>query len=216
MLNKKILIFIFLLTPTMTEAAIPTLPPVQEQACTYKGSNNSGYGVSYYSPLSTVENCASQSTTYIKFYDERIVGDTKDDYYKVDSCESCKEGAYYMKQESTEHCDKRFYYYTCSICTKCDTCVSEDWTNSSPGYQYKTNASCNESTCTCTKTTSYRCASNYYGTSTNGSTGCSACPDNGKSDPGSETIDSCYKSSGTQFSDTYGNFYYTETCHYNE
>lgn len=93
-------------------------------------------------------------------------------------------------------------------------------------------------------TTTYKCASGYYGTATSLSAGCTACPANatcaggngstfrcnanyyksgaacqpcpngGKSAAGATSITSCYLPSGTTFSDSTGSGTYTENCYY--
>lgn len=93
-------------------------------------------------------------------------------------------------------------------------------------------------------TTTYKCASGYYGTATSASAGCTACPANatcaggngstfickanyyksgaacqpcpnsGKSTAGSTSITSCYLPSGTTFSDSTGSGTYSDKCYY--
>ena len=58
-------------------------------------------------------------------------------------------------------------------CDKCPHCESMDWTDLNPGYQMRVTASCNTSQCRCTKRIEYRCAPGWYGTTTDGYTGCS-------------------------------------------
>lgn len=99
----------------------------------------------------------------------------------------------------------------CSTCSNCDTI---DWGAYSTGYEKRTVATCNTSTCVCTKTDLYRCAAGYYGTSTNGTSGCTQCPESGQSVAGSTDITSCYLPAGTTFSDSTGSGTYTADCYY--
>ncbi len=107
-------------------------------------------------------------------------------------------------------------YPDCSSgCTNCDTTA---WTASGTGYQKQTVATCNTTFCECTKTTQYRCAAGYYGSSTNGTSGCKRCPSSdgvsGSANAGSTVITSCYLPTGTNFSNATGNGTYTSNCYY--
>ncbi len=129
--------------------------------------------------------------------------------YYVYGCKSC--GGEYESTEVTEYssvagCDVT--YRTCvknsagggggeDACTgaKLEECKSKcaaesvDWTaiENVMGYQYRTVKKCNENTCGCITSHTYRCADNYYGTakcslSWNGGSpcsGCTECPDVG-------------------------------------
>ncbi len=104
-----------------------------------------------------------------------------------------------------------------SGCTGCTNCTSDvNWAAGNTGYQFKVSRSCDCNTCI--ESTAYRCASGYYGTSTNGTSGCSQCPSsggiNGMSDAGSTEITSCYLPSGTTGSDSTGSWTYTDNCYY--
>ncbi|MDE6250146.1 MAG: hypothetical protein K2M34_00730 [Alphaproteobacteria bacterium] len=64
--------------------------------------------------------------------------------------------------------------YTC-VAKTCTDCTSDtNWVSFAAGYQKKTTATCNAGVCT--KTTAYQCAQGYYGSSTNGTSGCARCP----------------------------------------
>lgn len=101
-------------------------------------------------------------------------------------------------------------------CSTCSDCTTIDWGAYSTGYEKRTVATCNTSTCVCTKTAEYRCAVGYYGTSTNGTSGCTRCPESGQSVAGSTDITSCYLPAGTAFSDSTGSGTYTSDCYYTE
>ena len=121
-------------------------------------------------------------------------------------------------------CGTTHYY---DMCTKscdgtCSDCTSGSWTAGNTGYQQRTKKTCNTSTCVCSSSTEYRCASGYYGSSSNGTSGCTRCPSSGgvygTSVAGSTAITSCYLPSGTtvSFSDSTGSgtAKYTANCFY--
>lgn len=66
----------------------------------------------------------------------------------------------------------------CSISTTgCTDCNSTDWDSTgTDGYEYKINAMCSVINNKCSKTVLYRCAAGFYGTTTNGTSGCRGCP----------------------------------------
>lgn len=106
--------------------------------------------------------------------------------------------------------------YNCVACTGCSDCNNVSWTAYSTGYQRQTNATCNCNTCT--KTYTYRCAPGYYGTTSNGTSGCSRCPTEnnitGTSAAGATARTSCYIASGTSFNETSGQGTYAGNSYY--
>ncbi len=97
-----------------------------------------------------------------------------------------------------------------SECSGCAAdCVSVDWRNSNTGYQIKTTATCNCNTCE--RTSQYRCAPGYWGTSSNGTSGCTRCPESGASAAGTTSQTGCYVTSGT---DPNGDYSFTSNCYY--
>ncbi|MDE5615699.1 MAG: hypothetical protein K2I81_02605 [Alphaproteobacteria bacterium] len=105
--------------------------------------------------------------------------------------------------------------YNC-VCNGCSNCNSSEWENYGTGYQRRNIAYC--SCNSCSRYYSYRCAEGYYGTTSNGTSGCTRCPASGgiygMSAAGSTTITACYIPSGTGFSDSTGSGIYTENCYY--
>ncbi|MCM1294145.1 MAG: hypothetical protein NC311_01115 [Muribaculaceae bacterium] len=115
----------------------------------------------------------------------------------------------------------------CVKCTSCSNCTSDtSWSAYGTGYQritYRTCA-CNG---TCNTSYSYRCAAGYYGSSTNGTSGCTQCPTwtgvyttsakttlvRGTSAAGATAITGCYISTGTDY-DVTGTFKLTDVCPY--
>ena len=137
--------------------------------------------------------------------------------YGIFSCTSCDAG-YELTQQaaSVPGCSNEILFNVCrkSCDGTCSDCTTSAWTAGNTGYQKRTYASCNTATCVCTKTAQYRCAAGYYGTSSNGTSGCSRCPSNGSSTAGATAITSCYLPSGTTGSDSTGSYTYTSNCYY--
>lgn len=137
--------------------------------------------------------------------------------YGIFSCTSCDAG-YELTQQtaSVPGCSNEISFNVCrkSCDGTCSDCTTSAWTAGNTGYQKRTYASCNTATCVCTKRTQYRCAAGYYGTSSNGTSGCSRCPSNGSSTAGATAITSCYLPSGTTGSDSTGSYTYTSNCYY--
>lgn len=108
-------------------------------------------------------------------------------------------------------------YPDCS--SGCPDCETSSWSNHSTGYQKRTVANCNTLTCICSKKTEYRCAEGYYGSSTNGTSGCIKCPSldgiSGNSASGTQTITNCYIPANTNLSDSAGTYVFTPSnCYY--
>lgn len=101
--------------------------------------------------------------------------------------------------------------YPCSTtCTKFPS-----WANYSTGYQRGTYEELNCRLCYCETKYSYRCASGYYGTTSNGTSGCTACPSGGTSVAGSNSsITGCYVPASTELTDSTGTFSHTTSCYY--
>ncbi len=94
-------------------------------------------------------------------------------------------------------------------CSGCVNCTTTDWANGNTGYQTRTVATCNCETCT--KKKEYRCAPGYWGTSSNGTSGCTRCPQSGSSAAGTTSQTGCYVTGGN---DAGGTFNYASDCHY--
>ena len=105
----------------------------------------------------------------------------------------------------------------CQKCKSCSGASTGTWTAHSTGYEKRTVTECNCSG-TPTTRTEYRCAAGYYGTTSNGTSGCTRCPASGgiygTSAAGSTAITACYLPSGTAFSDAAGSGTYTGDCYY--
>lgn len=140
--------------------------------------------------------------------------------YTFKPCASCPSG-YTLKKIAIEHCGLFQEQFMSCECV-CSDCTSDSsYTDAGTGYQKKINRNCNCSsgTATCTTTTVYQCAVGYYGSSTNGTSGCTRCPSSGGTygttdAAGSKSITNCYIPSGTEFSDTSGIGNYTGKCYY--
>ncbi|MDE5615932.1 MAG: hypothetical protein K2I81_03820 [Alphaproteobacteria bacterium] len=140
--------------------------------------------------------------------------------FKVFICTSCERGTLGDATLSELIPDCNLLTTVSQCCNACDSasCTSDTtYIAHSTGYESKSTRMC---TCLngCKETsTSYRCAAGYYGSSTNGTTGCTACPDGGTSVAGSNTsITSCHLPTGANFSDPSGSGEYTGNCHYTD
>lgn len=120
-----------------------------------------------------------------------------------------------------------FQYEDCArSCAGCSNCEDNGtWSASgTAGYQKRTKKTCNMDSCSCETSTVYRCAQGYYGSSTNGTSGCTRCPRADTTDlfspfgttdsAGQIAVYSCYIPAGTVFEDTTGSGIYPEQCDY--
>lgn len=147
------------------------------------------------------------------FSDVQCNGWTAENGGLLCACHDCKPGYH----TSTNGTGTRVYqgvtytlWQNCEACPSCGTCVSDtDFRAAGTGYQVRTIRTCN---CGCHATSVYRCAPNYYGTSSDGKSGCTQCPSNGQSSAGTGNIRGCYITGG---SDTSGTFTFTNgACNY--
>lgn len=124
----------------------------------------------------------------------------------VESCATCKSG--YEKSTTAvtvSGCSNTLSFTTCvKTCNgTCTDCNDTNWTSGTP-IQSRVDATCNTLTCVCSKKTEYRCVGGYYGTPTNGLTGCTKCPDGGLSTAGmNSNITNCYITGGSDASGTF-------------
>lgn len=112
----------------------------------------------------------------------------------------------------------------------CNSCDNDYWAAYSTGYQRRLArwCDCTSGTATCKSKYEYQCAAGYYGTSSNGTSGCSLCPtwtgvytNSGKTTlargttkwAGSSKITSCYVAAGTYY-DATGTFKISDNCPY--
>ena len=159
--------------------------------------------------------------------------------YGVASCTSCETGReLVLKNVSVPGCSNLIAYYNCELpCLECPDCESFDWTSmgvTSP-YENKMTATCNYTTCTCSKRYSYRCKQGYYGTANLvGTDGCTRCPKFVAGTPiggsglaftvyGSTpaagngySITDCYVPFTYEYKDVGGYFIFSEDCFYSE
>lgn len=159
-------------------------------------------------------NCDGYTTTYYADGNGFMDGE---EYGGIISCTRCKSGATRTKAtfQVASGCSATYYYCKCN-------CSTSDWGAGNTGYQKRT--VCNTD---CSTTTEYRCAVGYYGTSSNGTSGCALCPEwstvyttsarttkvRGTSPVGTTAITGCYVAPGTYY-DRYGTFKITGNCPY--
>lgn len=138
--------------------------------------------------------------------------------YSIKNCTVCESGYKRVTQSIQLSPSCTVSYYSCEedCSAGCSGCTSTDWAALRTGYQSRTVATC--SCTTCIKKTEYRCASGFYGTSTNGTSGCTQCPSDGTivgtSAAGSTERTSCYIAAGTTFSESEGDGLYSGTSYY--
>lgn len=138
---------------------------------------------------------------------------------RVGTCNSCTSGTRTLHNSGVS-CDggNEITYYSCDICT------TTEWTAASTGYQSRKYCASSSDT----GTVEYRCASGYYGTSSNGTSGCTQCPEatniytnsarttraRGTSAAGTTSSANCYLPQGTYY-DASGTFTISNTsCKY--
>ncbi len=156
--------------------------------------------------------------------------------YFITTCTKCDTG---YKLTSASHtpgitCSNALTYNTCTkesggstggggTCNMANcTQAKSGWeAHNSTGYEVLNYYACVNDVCT-PSPRQYRCAKYYYGTSTNGTTGCTQCPlsgsgspEPGDSIPGSNTqITDCYLRSGRSGKDDIGYFKVTDDCYH--
>lgn len=178
------------------------IPTTLHASCTKLSGRPSNSDIRQINTQKDIGSC-SPDVTYYK-------GDGSGGVYSLLSCRSCGTGLI-QSTKQTQYQDGECGTLSYKACNCPSSCTTTEWTKHSAGYQ-KRNV-CNAST-NCQTRTEYRCASGYYGTSTDGSSGCSKCPlwapgsDTPKTDPGSTEKTSCYI---TTFGNISGNGVYTGT-----
>lgn len=178
-------------------------------------------------PLSTITlgctkiSCPSDTTTCITMTDAMSyctsLSSTKECYqdssgncYLIQNCTACK-APYSLTASPICRNTLAPTYQTCG-CT-CSGCASETlWSDAdNAGYERKASRSCScaGTTAQCITSYEYRCAAGYYGSSTDGQTGCTRCPISGSSygttaSGGATDITECYLTDGSSFGDAAG------------
>ncbi|MCM1294338.1 MAG: hypothetical protein NC311_02140 [Muribaculaceae bacterium] len=133
------------------------------------------------------------------------------------SCDTCVSGATIkVKDETISSCGVHYTYCECTT-----TCSTTSWVSLRTGYESR--KYCN----VCSQSTQYQCAAGYYGSSSNGTSGCTQCPTwtdvyttsakttqvRGTSAAGATAITGCYVAAGTYY-DTTGTLKTTGNCAY--
>ena len=113
------------------------------------------------------------------------------------TCETCRSGYVRVSRTFNATCATRpirIDYYTCLLACTNSNCKSDtSWSSYGDGYERRILRECSDST-TCKTTYSYRCAAGYYGSSSNGTSGCNPW--------------------GTTGSDSTGTYKYTSNCYW--
>ncbi len=185
-------------------------------------------------PTSTIyRNCANYEVACV-YITNSVVG--------VSSCTSCPPGYSLIEDESAgvTACSATgnpkedaggggYSAYKCTKNCQASNCSSTSWTALRTGYETRTYRSCSATgtSGTCNASTQYRCAAGYYGSSSNGTSGCNPCPEwqnvfansarttkvYGTSAAGATAITGCYVVAGTYY-DTTGTFKIGSNCQY--
>ena len=160
---------------------------------------------------SYTNNCAG-GTAYAR--SAFVVNNSETIQYLVYDC-ICPKG-YTEVSTNIGVCTNMTHVTSCSC--NCSNCTSDSsFSNYNTGYQRKANRSCDCSSgsATCKTTYQYRCAAGYYGSSTNGTSGCSKCTSTGTSDVGDNATQSkCYLTAGTSMSDSSGTYTCSDKSYY--
>ncbi len=159
---------------------------------------------SYNESLYSVYNYVSCKTSQVLQFDTNISGDV---HRLVKSCTSCADGSVLtedstydsliMVEEATRmpscYAFPGFKYCrNTTVSCSASTCDSKSkWVDKSAGYQEYHQFSCKSSAACVESVTKYRCATNYYGTTTNGTSGCTACPSGKFCPAGSTSASAC-------------------------
>lgn len=188
--------------------------------------------------LGITNNCATLDDTTIVWQDD-------DGCHYIPSCATCPSGYSRSSEmidtgwqysdfcwanndvmdEMLQNLDVTLYMCEEGCNTPCTNCNSTDWASSGTGYEKMIARTCNCGVCE--SDVQYRCAAGYYGSSKNGTSGCTRCPTLsgayitsslsshvvGTSAAGSERITNCYIKSGTYYDST-GTFKMTANCSY--
>lgn len=201
-------------TSRLVIGAIVLCLPMRAMPLTISGSPSChSYGTTC-SAMNTNEfnivNCQSIDTQCYSFTEAEAVNPGVPQY-KVFSCNGCKSGYAAVDQTLALSPTCTITYKTCSkSCPGCSNCTSDtSWSAAGTGYQRKANRTCNCGTCNTSY--QYRCAAGYYGTTYNGTSGCTRCPNNGNSSAGTTSVTGCCISSGA---DTTGSYSYSPKCCY--
>ena len=152
-----------------------------------------------------------------------------DNAYLVKSCSACVSGYTLTNYSVSLPCGglAQMYQECTKSCSSDSDCGAPGEWSCSGAYCHRTANYCNldkgDGTIvlnpnTCKTKTEYACNAGYYGTTTNGLSGCARCPSSdgiyGSSLTASTAITLCYMPSGTTGSDTTGAFTYTGNSYY--
>lgn len=156
-------------------------------------------------------------------------------YYAVVDCIACNIGYSY---ETSDTVCPNIEYQACVSCDCHQICAnSVKWESTgTEGYERGLTADANRPRCDCStrkclnafSETAYRCAAGYYGSSTDGTSGCTMCPTwtgvytnpartilaRGTNSAGNKNITSCYFRKGGTYYDNTGTFTLDSVCSY--
>lgn len=213
-----------ILLAILTISIYITAPQNSFGSCTVLGINE----IDTYGPNYTLfykdTNCYSNSGSHIKdeyLYDGSTgTGATqKSTGWILRNCYTCRNNKKSDLISVDAPCGS-YRIYGCIDCTSgCTNCESDLMPQPyKEGYVRSQNRQCLN--CACQVTSNYyACAPGYYGTSTDGNTGCTRCPASGNTygttaTYGTQSITYCYIPSNTDITDDTGTYRFTSTCYY--
>lgn len=156
------------------------------------------------------EHCSDQGQIYLD-----LDGRGKS-HIAIPTCKKCDAG-YKLVDKNWNFNDCTVIYQECG-CAGCTNCnYKGTWLKGNLGYEKRSVDKCNCNTCN--RVTEYRCAAGYYGSSTNGTSGCTRCPSSGvvygTNTAGNNTSrTSCCIPANTTMSDAGGKHIFTSSCCY--
>jgi len=146
---------------------------------TYSGDNISGIGGVL--GVRIVKSCTSCNDGYVLTTDPT--------YGPVMDQERSLPGNHCAKFEDLKYCKSQVQ------CNSSNCNINSGWYDYAVGYQVYRQYSCNSGACS-SVATKYRCATNYYGTTSNGTSGCTACPSGKFCPAGSTSASACQVTCG--------------------
>lgn len=166
---------------------------------------------SQYYPSTTEANmCMNAAESYCISHGSYKYYKSSMSCYSVRDCNACDSG-YTRISRALYGCSNVSYYDCDCVCNNCTSDAT--WSAAGTGYEKKTSRSCNcdSGQAICKESTSYRCAVGYYGSSSNGTSGCDRCPPSGgvygtTDSAGTTSITGCYLPDGTKGSDGTGSW----------
>lgn len=146
----------------------------------------------------TDSNCPGNNYT-LSYYDKVGVYECR-----MATNQPCNNGAFTTKIKTTLHNGCQVEVQLCDPCHTCNN--QKGWQDLGNGYMQRVK-SCSHNNflpTVCNSEIEYQCAPGYYGTTYNGTSGCTKCPNSCTSPAGSTAASQCYIDASTQICDDTG------------